>query len=489
MTSNVITLNSIAGFIISNKDSVVLGKNDIFDMIEACGELISDYIHNEPLSFSRPDFHDTLKQACFELLTFQLNNVNVVNMTDQLDKIIERAHKIHFTRINPLRSYAYTFIRKVPDISKMRDKIEYLRNTPQPEQRTTAWYEYRYNLITASNAWKALDSPSSVNSLIYEKCKPLDLRKHDGLNTETPFHWGQKYEPLSVMIYEDKYKTVVEDFGCIQCQDHKFLGASPDGINVDNTSSVYGRMLEVKNIFNREINGVPKRDYWCQMQIQMGVCKLNECDFLETRFIEYDDEEAFDKDGTFQLTENNEMKGVILYFVKNAKAIYEYAPLHLSKKEFNDWEEKMMDEHSDKMWVKNLYWRLDQLSCVLVLYNKVWFNAAVKIFEKTWKIIEYERIHGYEHRAPNKRDKKSSSIELATTTGLSKCLINTTKILQLQDINDSDINNDDIIIDNNEVKSVDMTPVDMTSVDMTSADMTPVVKIRSLSLDETKLNT
>ena len=484
MTNNVITLNNIAGFIVSNKDSVILGKNDIFDMIESCGNLISDYIHNEPLSFSRPDFHDTLKSACFELLSFQLNNVNIVNMTDQLDRIIERAHQIHFTKIHPLRSYAYTFIRKVPDISKMHAKIEYLRNTPQPEQRTTAWYEYRYDLITASNAWKALDSPSSVNSLIYEKCKPLDLRKHDGLNTETPFHWGQKYEPLSVMIYEDKYKTTVEDFGCIQCQDNKFLGASPDGINVDNTSAVYGRMLEVKNIFNREINGIPKRDYWCQMQIQMGVCKLNECDFLETRFLEYEDEEAFDNDGTFQLTDNGEMKGIILYFVKDAKAIYEYAPIHLSKDEFNDWEEKMMDNHSDKMWVKNLYWRLDQLSCVLVLYNKVWFNAAVKIFGETWKIIEYERIHGYEHRAPNKRDKKDKPGELSNTDSVSKCLINTTKVLNLQDVIDT---NDNKNFANEELNPLEMKPVEMKPVEMKPVEM-KVVKIRSLSLDETKLN-
>lgn len=37
MSNDVITLNNIEGFIVSNKESVILGKNDIFDMIEACG--------------------------------------------------------------------------------------------------------------------------------------------------------------------------------------------------------------------------------------------------------------------------------------------------------------------------------------------------------------------------------------------------------------------------------------------------------------------
>ncbi len=32
------------------------------------------------------------------------------------------------------------------------------------------------------------------------------------------------------------------------------------------------------------------------MQVQLEVCDLNECDFLETRFIEYPDLEAFNED-------------------------------------------------------------------------------------------------------------------------------------------------------------------------------------------------
>lgn len=38
-----------------------------------------------------------------------------------------------------------------------------------------------------------------------------------------------------------------------------FLGASPDGINIEPNSEKYGVMLEIKNIVNREITGIPKR--------------------------------------------------------------------------------------------------------------------------------------------------------------------------------------------------------------------------------------
>ena len=52
-------------------------------------------------------------------------------------------------------------------------------------------------------------------------------------------------------------------------------------------------MIEIKNIYNRDINGIPSEDYWIQMQIQLEVCDLEYCDFLECKLKEYDDEEEY----------------------------------------------------------------------------------------------------------------------------------------------------------------------------------------------------
>ena len=95
-----------------------------------------------------------------------------------------------------------------------------------------------------------------------------------------------------------------EDFGCIPHKEFKNIGASPDGINTDPKSSRYGRMVEVKNRFSESvpITGIPKEEYWIQMQLQMNVCELNECDFLETRFKQYDNYQDFINDGTFKET-------------------------------------------------------------------------------------------------------------------------------------------------------------------------------------------
>ena len=121
--------------------------------------------------------------------------------------------------------------------SKLADgidaKISKLRSAYQPAQRTPEWYTFRNNLVTASNIWKIFGSDANYNSLICEKCRPdvqipsivtipaddddtMALTEVKNVNVDSPLHWGVKYEPLSVAIYEHRNKCVVGQFGCIQ---------------------------------------------------------------------------------------------------------------------------------------------------------------------------------------------------------------------------------------------------------------------------------
>ena len=186
-------------------------------------------------------------------------------------------------------------------------------------------------------------------------------------------------------------------------KNYSFLGASPDGINVDETSSRFGRMLEIKNIVNREINGIPKKEYWVQMQMQMNVCDLDECDFLETKFIEYDNYDDFKADGSFYKSNNNDKKGMMICFIKDNIPIYEYCPFDLNEKEIEKWENNLLSKYTSDEWFKNIYWKLEKISCVLVKRNKQWFDTALPKLKRCWEIIEYERINGYEHRKPKRR--------------------------------------------------------------------------------------
>jgi hypothetical protein len=147
------------------------------------------------------------------------------------------------------------------------------------------------------------------------------------------------------------------------------------------------------------------------MQLQMETCDLDECDFLETKFTEYDNEESLLKDGDFLQTESGDMKGIIMYFnTHDNRPYYIYKPLQMNLEEFLLWESKNISEYSENQttgmtWIKNLYWKLNEISCVLVLRNKKWFNDNINQLQNIWNIIEKERITGYQHRAPNKRIK------------------------------------------------------------------------------------
>jgi putative phage-type endonuclease len=435
-------LENIINNIIPEEDPLFfIEEENTIDFIEAALELMDIYIEENPTAVSEPDFYDSFVDSVKELFFIQFEEHIYFNedIEDDMNDILDDAFNIYFETFYQGRSQSMVSITETVEPNNEINnnnnlnqiKIEYLRTLPQPVQRTPEWYLFRHNLITASNAYKAFESQSTVNQLIYEKCQPLKMNddKFSMVNVNSTFHWGQKYEPLSVQIYEHIYNTKIEDFGCIQHNTYKFLGASPDGINVDQKSPLYGRMLEIKNIVNREITGIPKKEYWIQTQLQMEVCDLDECDFLETKFTEYQSFKEFCDDGK-EKTEKGDFKGVIMYFsTKEGRPFYIYKPLQITDyTEIDNWEEQMIEKYESSehnmLWIKNHYWKLEKLSCVLILRNKKWFQDNIVQLEKVWNIILKERETGYEHRAPVKRVKK----EVINNTGFQGCLINIVKL-------------------------------------------------------------
>lgn len=379
------------------------------ELVDTACHLIYQHIVENVLEMSNPKFYENMRDEILDLLIHQLNHTHNFNIEDELNLILDEAFHIIFTTLVPRRSYKTSFIRKKINLSNISTKISHIRSKPQPSQRTPQWYEFRYNTLTASSAWKAFGSQSTQNQLIYEKCKPFDILKFNKVNTTSPLHHGQKYEPVSVAYYERTYGVKVDEFGCIIHDKYPFIAASPDGIVVNEDNPRFGRMLEIKNIVNRKITGIPKEEYWIQMQLQMETCNLNECDFLETQFCEYLSKEEFYNDGSFSTSSDGKPKGIILYYIVDGNPFYEYAPYMCTLEEFHLWEQEMMEKHKEHTWNDNIYWKMVQVSCVLVLRNKLWFASAVKVLENLWNIISYERLNGYEHRAPAIRQKQKTN--------------------------------------------------------------------------------
>ena len=104
-----------------------------------------------------------------------------------------------------------------------------------------------------------------------------------------------------------------------------------------------------------------------------------------------------------------------MYFMQGRSFHYEYAPIGITASEFVTWEEQMMDKNADTSWMANIYWKLDQVSCVLVLRNPLWFQAVVHKFDEAWRIIERERVSGeWRARLPTRSARDALSTHWAS---------------------------------------------------------------------------
>ena len=392
-------------------------EDEIDDIIEDIYEQFEDCYNNKMIKVSSPKFYNDMIHGISHDLLIEWEHVNICDEDDfqQILDFVESQHEAYLaynSHIIPRSTSNIVYEKKISQ-DELTATIEYIQSQPQPAQRTDEWYDFRNSLLSASSLWKALGSQSQINSLIYEKCKAYNEKiERVSYGTANAMHWGVKYEPVTTMIYENMYQTKIGEFGCIRHSTYPFVGASPDGINILPSSVKYGNMLEIKNIVNREITGIPKEEYWIQTQIQMETCNLDNCDFVETRIKEYADKEDFYNNST-----NSEYRGVILYFIKrdlieNDSPVYHYMPLDipLTQEAITEWINKDTEEirNDGLVLFETLYWYLDEISCVLIQRNKPWFSNAIHKIQEVWDTIQVEKIKGYEHRSPKRRIPKTS---------------------------------------------------------------------------------
>jgi len=381
---------------------------DIEDFKESIQYFIEDYIDTNIKKYKEKDFEVTMFEELCKLIKHTYIDIDdyFIN-TEDYESTLWDAIQIYLHKHNAFRSYCNTNIINKPDINKLTKKLKKYESMEQPEQQSKEWFEFRREGLSASDLYKALDTQAKQNQLILSKCKPIDFNKKFSTNINSACHNGHRYEPLSIMHYEKDFDTKVGEFGCIKHQTIKFLRASPDGINIDPSNLRYGRLVEVKNPTSRQLDGIPEKAYWVQMQIQMEVWDLDECDFLETMFKEYETEEEFLKDGlSFTHKENGMRKGIIVQFFNNQKPHYEYPPVDINEDDFELWYDKTLEKNKEMSYIKNIFWYLQDYSCVLVPRNKKWFNSILPQLKTLWNIVLSERETGYAHRKPKSRNKK-----------------------------------------------------------------------------------
>ena len=361
------------------------------DLKTEIGALMTEYAQENLEHIHKESFLTKMKQYITEL-------VKEIQLENETDDSIANAYQSALSSFHGRTTTVYPPIQH----ELLSTKLMHIQNQYQPEQRSPEWFSFRNQLLTASSISKVLGSAAKRNELICSKCNPVVSTNYN--YTSGPMHWGIKYEPISVEYYCYKNKTQVQSYGCIAHSEYPFIGASPDGINVLETSPLYGVMLEIKNPISRQINGNPKEEYWVQCQIQMEVCDLDTCDFLETKFIEYASEEEFHADGSFQMSHDDKFKGIILHFEVDSMFHYEYLPFHSTLEEYTVWKKTKMEQYP--VFVKEIYWKLDCVECTIIPRNKAWFQWFLPQIIELQNIINREKnTEDWKQRLPKKKNK------------------------------------------------------------------------------------
>ena len=141
------------------------------------------------------------------------------------------------------------------------------------EQRSQEWLELRENMITASDVASALGESHFESPDAFVKKKVLKTKWAGNAATQH----GTLLEPIARDLYDQKYGRVSHEIGLVQHRDYPWLGASPDGVTED------GLLIEIKCPLTRKIEANVPKHYWPQVQLQLEITDLEECDFVQFR--------------------------------------------------------------------------------------------------------------------------------------------------------------------------------------------------------------
>jgi hypothetical protein len=168
--------------------------------------------------------------------------------------------------------------------------IQELCQRPQVAQRTDEWYKQAANVLTASEFSNLFGSARQRANLISSKVNyvPKDYVPQLAFPTSeiSALTWGIRFEPVVKQICEKKWSATIHDLGRLVHRTDTHLAASPDGLIVSTPHKErLGRLIEIKCPYSRKIGGDIPFEYWVQMQIQMEVADIDECEYIEVEIL------------------------------------------------------------------------------------------------------------------------------------------------------------------------------------------------------------
>lgn len=262
-----------------------------------------------------------------------------------------------------------------------REKLEHLMTLPTCEQRSEEWYNMRQTMITASDFAQAVGKGKfgTREELINKKVS--NTTSFAKPTYCAPLVWGVMFESVAADIYAHRYRCKLHEFGLVKHHSIGFLGASPDSITDQ------GIMLEIKAPFKRKITGKIPMQYYYQIQGQLEVCDLEECDYLECKF------ESMSQDAWQGMSSNDEVCGIIVEMktLPSLDSTYVYSDMKLSRHDQLNWlEEEVLRKESvssNSRVHRMIFWRLQEIFVCRVKRSRDFWSYLFPKLEEVWDLV------------------------------------------------------------------------------------------------------
>ena len=268
-------------------------------------------------------------------------------------------------------------------------KIRELLERPQIPQRTPAWYEQGQRILTASEFSSLYGSPRQYASLVVSKAMPQQIRTSSYRSASpsasmSPFDWGIRFEPVVKQAFCKMGGITIGECGRITHATDSHLAASPDGLLTEGPLDRLGRLIEIKCPISRKIGVELPFAYWCQMQIQMEVADIAECEYLEVKIESIHSKNLMYKRPDFYVAE-----GELFLLTKEHDYVYAYTE-----------EEKSAFLEKGYEIFETIPWAISEYHTEIIQRDRQWFEETAPLREKFWADVAAARIGAFKMPPP-----------------------------------------------------------------------------------------
>lgn len=251
-------------------------------------ELLISFIELVEQWLPEPETATQLEQ--WDLSAEELAETYIFTEKEQcyVDQIIAMFHSYYEKQIQETEEEETKEEETKENIIITDKQLEELLTRKQTEQRTPEWYAQSSTIISASELNNLFASPYQRGKFVLSKTVPPMIR-NQSLATFSDrmraFDWGIRFEPVVKLIYEYKHQATIKELGRLAHPEQPRCTASPDGLIYTAADPLKcGRLIEIKCPVSRVIDGSIPAEYYAQMQMQLHVTGLSECEYVEASF-------------------------------------------------------------------------------------------------------------------------------------------------------------------------------------------------------------